>query len=763
MTRKRRILYAILAAYILLGVLYSVVTPIFEASDELWHYPMVKYLADNGLQLPPQNPANPGPWRQEGSQPPLYYMLAAVLTAWIDTSDMHAVRYLNPHPDIGVVRPDGNANMIVHRAALEAFPWRGATLAVQLIRLFSVALGACTVLVTYLLVREVFPEMPVVALGAAALNAFLPMFLFISGSINNDNLSNLLGNLLTLLVVRLLRAKQAPGWRAYVLLGVVTGAGLLAKLNLVFFISLIVLALMLISFRLRSPRPLFVGGLISGALTIAIAGWWYWHNWTLYGDPSGVNRFLDMVGRRAVPANAAQLWSERHSFTQAFWGFFGGVNVPLPEAVYLVFNILGGLGLLSATVYLLYGGWRAIRSRLNRSAPANGEIQWLPAAVTLLWPVVTFVSYLRWTAETPASQGRLVFGALSSICLWMAVGWTWLFPRRLKPVVMSGVAGYFAVVAALTPFLVIAPAYRPPEIIASGQPFATFAGSDGGQIGLVAGGGNQSQILTSVAHPESYVFLQLNGQIVNPTTRDWSLFIHLLSPDDVIIGQRDVYPGGGKLATAELPVNAAWSNPVAVWVPNAAYAPMKLTVEVGWYDHTSGERMKLSDGSEAFNLGTVNLEPRASDLNVPNPIYVNFENQLELVGYSLSTLSPKAGDTVELTLYWRGLRKMERDYKIFANILDPKTLTKYAASDGMPVNWNAPTSSWEPGNIIEDKHTLKVDQNTPPAIYELEIGWYAQEPDGSFPRLRIVTPDGGMADNFMYLSRVRVYPEAGGP
>jgi hypothetical protein len=200
-----------------------------------------------------------------------------------------------------------------------------------------------------------------------------------------------------------------------------------------------------------------------------------------------------------------------------------------------------------------------------------------------------------------------------------------------------------------------------------------------------------------------------------------------------------------------------------VWVPNAAYAPMKLMVEVGWYDHTSGERMKLSDGSEAFNLGTVDLEPRASDLNMPNPIHVNFENQLELVGYSLSTLSPKAGDTVELSLYWRGLRKMQHDYKIFANILDPKTLTKYAASDGMPVNWNAPTSSWEPGKVIEDKHTLKVDPNTPPAIYELEIGWYSQEADGSFPRLRIVTPDGGMADNFMYLSRVRVYPAEGQP
>src|SRR5262245_52615849 len=109
---QRRLLYLILLAYVLLATLYSIVTPLFEVSDELWHYPMVKYLADNGLQLPPQDPANPGPWRQEGSQPPLYYMLSAILTAGVDTSDMDLVRRINPHADIGVVRPDGNANMI---------------------------------------------------------------------------------------------------------------------------------------------------------------------------------------------------------------------------------------------------------------------------------------------------------------------------------------------------------------------------------------------------------------------------------------------------------------------------------------------------------------------------------------------------------------------------------------------------------------------------------------------------------------------------
>ncbi|MCB9451937.1 MAG: glycosyltransferase family 39 protein [Anaerolineaceae bacterium] len=743
-TVERRILFSILALYAILGVTYSLVSPVFEVSDELWHYPMVKYLADNGLQLPPQDPANPGLWRQEGSQPPLYYLMSAVLTAGINTDDLETVRRQNPHADIGIIRPDGNANMMVHDQAAEAFPWGGTVLAVHIIRLFSVVLGLGTVWVTYQIGKETFPDWPSVALAAAGLTAFLPMFLFISGSVNNDNLSNLLGNLLTLLVVRLLKRKTAPNWRVYALIGIVTGAGLLAKLNIGFLIPLVALALLVVSLRLRDWRPLIVGGLISGVITIAVAGWWYWHNWQTYSDPTGLNMFLQMVGRRAIPANAAQLWSERHSFTQAYWGFFGGVNVPLPDSVYLIFNIIGGVGLLGGVAFIL-----------NTLARRRWSLeQWLPVAVTILWPVVTFVSYLRWTAETPASQGRLVFAALSSVSLWMAVGLAWWWPKKAQPVLLSVVVSFFLVVAILTPFLVIGPAYALPETVPPSDPTALFSEADGGVVGLL-----DARVLTDTVHPEEYALIELDWQLVQPMSHNWSLFVHLVTPDNVIIGQRDIYPGEGKLTTSDLPAGYAWRNPVAIWLPPAAYTPMTLTVEIGWYDLVTGERLILSDDSERLAIGTIELQPRSSTLNVPNPISVNFNNQVELVGYALSDLSPQAGDTVELTLYWRGIQAMDTDYIVFAHILDPSALTIYAGSDAMPVEWNAPTSTWTPGEIITDTHTLTVREDTPPGIYELEIGLYTQEPDGTFPRPRIVTPDGGMANDFTYLTRVRVLPK----
>ncbi len=166
---RARPIVVLLAVFALLGAVFAVTTPLFEASDELWHYPMVQQLSRGG-PLPVQDPANVGAWRQEASQPPLYYYLMGWATAWIDTRDMAQVRWLNPHVDNGIVTPDGNTNLAVHTAA-ERWPWRGTVLAVRLARLLSVLMSAGTVLFTYLLAREFFDD-KLSSLLAAALVAF---------------------------------------------------------------------------------------------------------------------------------------------------------------------------------------------------------------------------------------------------------------------------------------------------------------------------------------------------------------------------------------------------------------------------------------------------------------------------------------------------------------------------------------------------------------------------------------------------------------
>ncbi|MCB0051572.1 MAG: hypothetical protein KDE24_18730, partial [Caldilinea sp.] len=106
-------LAVILAAYSCLAIAYSVVVPLFEAPDEVWHYEYVRWLAEgNGLPAPADVGA--APWAQEGSQPPLYYALGALLTAPVGTSNAAQVIRYNVHAVVGNAEGADNRNVLLH-------------------------------------------------------------------------------------------------------------------------------------------------------------------------------------------------------------------------------------------------------------------------------------------------------------------------------------------------------------------------------------------------------------------------------------------------------------------------------------------------------------------------------------------------------------------------------------------------------------------------------------------------------------------------
>lgn len=111
--KRHQLLWTICVSYLALGGIYLVATPLFEASDELWHMGMVNHLADHHA-LPVQDPNLPTDYEQEGSQPPLYYWLSAQLVRALDRSDFHAVTQPNPHVMAGIPLATHNKNLVLH-------------------------------------------------------------------------------------------------------------------------------------------------------------------------------------------------------------------------------------------------------------------------------------------------------------------------------------------------------------------------------------------------------------------------------------------------------------------------------------------------------------------------------------------------------------------------------------------------------------------------------------------------------------------------
>ena len=324
-------LAAILALFLALGVWYSLATPPFETPDELYHYAFARHLAQ-GNPLPVQEETVSGPWHQEGSQAPLYYWIVGRLTAGIDQADFDELAVVNPRSNMGNPLFPGNKNRMLHSAAVR--PLTGSNLALHVARWFSLLLGAVTIWCVARTARLAFASR--LALLPPLLLAVIPQFVFISASCSNDPLiiaasAAVVAWLAQLLVWSAARPVRLVEWGV---LGVLLGVAALSKLQ---GLGLLVLAAGVgaaIMVRRREWRLPLVAIAPVALPVMLIAGWWYWRNFTLYGDWFGLSSLVAINGQRTEPLDWGDFWLEFRGLRYSFWGLFGWFNLLLPPWVY---------------------------------------------------------------------------------------------------------------------------------------------------------------------------------------------------------------------------------------------------------------------------------------------------------------------------------------------------------------------------------------------------------------------------------------------
>ncbi|TMC52333.1 MAG: hypothetical protein E6J26_09190, partial [Chloroflexi bacterium] len=657
----------------------------------------------------------------------------------IDSSNWRELRRINPHADNGVPTRDGNANAVLHTRA-EGFPWSGAALALHVARLLSSVLSTLSVGFAYWLARELFPHSASLRFGTMLFTALVPMFAFVSGSVNNDNAVVLFSTIGVWWALRTVRLGDLSA-RGALLAGVVTGLGALSKSSALGLVGLFALAALFAFVRGRQPdghvtlRRLARYGAIFLAGVALIAGWWFVRNQVLYGDWLGWSAFLDVVGRRVPPASLAQLWSEREGFVWAYWGVFGTLNVVIPHSVYDLLDLLALLALLG-------GAWALVRLGAQRRFNAVPPLAWFQLSLCVVWLALIFVSLLRWTALTPASQGRLMFPCLAVIAAGAAFGMS-----QIHRALLWTTAAALALLALLVPPLLIAPTYAQPAPLRGAGPARALHAVFANAIELV---GDDEP--ASGALPGQEVTLRLYWRMSGSVSRNFSVFVHLLDDNDVVVAQRDMYPGQGSLATSELTPDFAWRDYYTLRIPRrGVLPPQRLRWEVGLYDHSTGERLQtLTENQtvDALRFGALALAPNTDD-RAP---LLTFTSGMTLLAYDFAPRSVHAGESLTVTLQWRADRKVNADYKVSVQLLDEDE-HKIAQNDSVPAGGNAPTSTWQIGALVSDTHRLQLAANAPSKVYRVLLVCYL--PEGS-ARLSAYDERGQFVGDQIELARIRV-------
>ena len=460
-------LAVVLSIFILLGLTYSLVTPIFETPDEFQHFATLQYIARTG-KLPVVGQPDNDLSGHEGFQYPLYNMLGAASTFWIDTSDLRQQFVPQPKANFGDPAVPGKKNAFIH-GPNQAFPYHGTTLAVHIARALSTLLGAGTIALTYVMARFVFASdaqdarddhLDWLALLCAGFLAFIPQFVFIHSATSNDTAITLTSTLT--LVILLWLARDGVTLRRAALLGGAIGLMALSKMVGSVLAVVTILLLLLISRRLD-----VVGTTL--AVAAAVSGWWYIRNQTLYGDPLALGALLTLlnVKTKIVPLPSLDfLWDQFRLIRFTTWGVFGQMSILMQPTV--IYQVLDTLALVGGIGFVVRMAAQLIQI-IRRESVIPGVKSFVrhnrARLICLVWAGTVAAAGLYYLLAAGA-QGRLLFPGLPAAVVLFVYGLRFFF-RRVPPQAMT--------LALVVPMLALAvsvipvdllPAYAPPPLVA---------------------------------------------------------------------------------------------------------------------------------------------------------------------------------------------------------------------------------------------------------------------------------------------------------
>jgi hypothetical protein len=325
-------------------------------------------------------------------------------------------------------------------------------------------------------------------------------------------------------------------------------------------------------------------------------------------------------------------------------------------------------------------------------------------------------------------MGRFLFPAVPALTVLLMEGldrWPLLAarPRWTATAVLLGI-GALALVA-LGGYL--APAVRypaPAPASLPGQPLEAQFGDLARALSV--------DVQPKTLRPGESLDVSVVWEPLRQTEIPVAVYVHLIDREDVLVTQRDTWPGLGRAPTTSWQPGRAFVDTYRLEIPATAYAPNEAIVRVGLYE-PGAERLTvyapnhepLGDG---LVVGEVSLEPQPGPW--PNALDANFADEITLVGYTLEPRSEGA--------------RPRHDYLVFAQVIDPDWHV-WGSRDGAG-------PGWVPGQVVRDVRRITLLPETPPGSYPLQVGLF----HGETGRLPVLAPQGHYIDERVLLGPVRV-------
>jgi hypothetical protein len=171
--------------------------------------------------------------------------------------------------------------------------------------------------------------------------------------------------------------------------------------------------------------------------------------------------------------------------------------------------------------------------------------------------------------------------------------------------------------------------------------------------------------------------------------------------------------------------------PPIFWLADGDIGNYKFSKEVMAHLHVDQIASFARPGNKS-RIYAYLLSPKNADMATaieptrPMQVTLGVADKMELRGYDLAlNFGPTGQRLAEVTLYWRTLQPLTTDYTVFVHLIDPTTGQRVAQHDGEPaLGLVIPTSTWQPGEWVKDRHVLELPPDLSGGSYQLQAGVY---------------------------------------
>ena len=235
---------------------------------------------------------------------------------------------------------------------------------------------------------------------------------------------------------------------------------------------------------------------------------------------------------------------------------------------------------------------------------------------------------------------------------------------------------------------------------------------------------------------------------------DVRLFMHVLHRDGML--NEDHVPAHEMRPVGEWPVGKYVVDEYRVHVP-AAWSSGDARVAVGFWDKTSGKRLKVSGGKEveqdrlviahvavkgAPKAPPMSLDERRKKVAawigpsappVDEAVDAAFGGKVRLAGITRHRLDVNLAGTVEATYLFQALARVPASWKLTVKLVPEggkPDASGLIDGDHVPIGGLYPPSDWAVGEFVQDRHKIHIDMHRcRPGTYGLWLGFI----DGSKP------------------------------